>query len=227
MTAEPHPLHLLNPNVSLQLEAIVRRAMSKDPAQRYHDADQMARVLTAYLQQGLEQTISAMPALKPLTEKTPPTMPAAPQPTQPVAPHPRAVPVQAPSSQNMRPAVVQPTQRPATRAQTGNYDPTTVYNTQQTQKFEQQGGTDILLLLLGAVALLCVLGLIPLWVTVYQRYTAPPIQQNQQRSGGIVYESVANGATLTRTLAVTASESGATPQVPVLLGKTLNRPHKN
>jgi eukaryotic-like serine/threonine-protein kinase len=228
MTAEATPLHLLNPNVSLQLEAIVRRAMSKDPAQRYHDADQMARVLTAYLQQGMEQTISAMPAVKPLTEKTPPTMPASPmpaaaQPTQPSTPHPRAVPVQVPSAQNTRPAVVQPTQRATTpnvtRAQTGNYDPTTVYNTQQ---IEQQGGTDILLLLLAAIALLCVLGLIPLWVTVYQRYTAPPTP-SQQRSSGIVYTSVANGETMTRTVAVTSSESAELPKVPALLGKPLEQ----
>jgi beta-lactam-binding protein with PASTA domain len=97
-----------------------------------------------------------------------------------------------------------------------------VYNTQQMQQLEQQGGTDIWLLLLAAIAILCVLGLIPLWLTVYQRYTAPPTA-SQQRSGAVVYESVANGQTVTRTVAVITGETNVTTTVPLVVGQTFEQ----
>ena len=106
--------------------------------------------------------------------------------------------------------------RPATRTQTieqtSSYDATSIYS-------EQRGGTDMLVWLLGAVALLCLLGLIPLWVTVYQRYNAPPAP----RSAGISAVSVADGAGVTRTLAVTSTSAGVALPVPALLGKTVEQ----
>ncbi len=44
----PSP-RLINPAIPEELEGIVLRALAKDPAQRYRNGDQMARVLKAYL----------------------------------------------------------------------------------------------------------------------------------------------------------------------------------
>ena len=65
LTMPPPPLHVLNPGVTLQLEAIVMRALAKDPAQRYRDADQFARALSAYMSQGEEHTLVNLPAARP------------------------------------------------------------------------------------------------------------------------------------------------------------------
>ncbi len=53
---EPVPLRSLNPRIPPGLEQLVRRALSKDPAARYHTADQLGMAVSAYLQQGVEQT---------------------------------------------------------------------------------------------------------------------------------------------------------------------------
>jgi serine/threonine-protein kinase len=143
-TQEPPSLSAINPNVSLQLEGIVKRALAKDPRARYRSADQFAQTLASYLQQGEEQTLTNMPPVKPPSPST------------------------APSIEQRIEA------RRATPQQTQQPQPT-----QQTQFTEgsqamRQHGTDILLLLLGAIATVCVLGLIPLYVSVYTEYTKPP-----------------------------------------------------
>ncbi len=53
---EPVPLRSLNPRIPPGLEQLVRRALSKDPAARYHNADQLGMAVSAYIQQGVEQT---------------------------------------------------------------------------------------------------------------------------------------------------------------------------
>jgi serine/threonine protein kinase len=145
LTMPPPPLHALNPNVTLQLEGIVMRALAKDPAQRYRDADQFARALSAYALQGEEHTLVNMPAATP-----PPNAPVIPRP----APQPARVTPPASASN------VVPGQEAAI--------------TPPRQAAVIQGGPDLLLWLLAAIAFLCVLGLIPLYVLVYQAYQAPP-----------------------------------------------------
>ena len=160
MTAQPQPLHTLNPNVTLQLESIVNRAMAKDPAQRFATADQFARALVAYAQQGDEQTMVNMPPVRPPAPSPRSTTPTAA--TGPTATAPRA-------------AATQPQAQPKPQpAQPKKNVITDTYPTASTQA--QHRGPEIGVWLLGAIALLCVLGLIPLYFMVYQAYIAPPAQ---------------------------------------------------
>ncbi|HEY3291673.1 MAG TPA: protein kinase, partial [Anaerolineae bacterium] len=171
MTMEPPALHTLNPNVPLQLEAIVRRTMTKDPASRYRDADQLARVLASYLQQGREQTLHA-PFMPPIeagsvgaaapgtntvnrTSQTPPRL--------------FTPPVAATGRTNLAAPPIGPVRTGAT----GMTNATRSTGAYTASSPAQQPGTDIMLWLLSGLALLCVLGLIPVWALVVRTYNAP------------------------------------------------------
>ncbi|MCL4504739.1 MAG: protein kinase [Chloroflexi bacterium] len=167
LTVEPPELHLLNPNVPLQLEAIVRRVLAKDPGNRYRDADQLARVLTSYLQQGEEQTLlqtfTPQPALS--TGRGPVTATPGVNRTSQMAQRPTgATPTGSGRSVNVNAATGQTRMTGATGA-TG-----AVAGATQAQP---QSGTDILLWLLAALTILCVLGLIPVWALVVRAYNSP------------------------------------------------------
>ncbi|MCS6848585.1 MAG: protein kinase [Anaerolineae bacterium] len=143
-TASPPLLHALNPNVTPQLESVVMCALAKDPAQRYRDADQFARALSAYALQGEAQTLVNLPPVTP---------PPAPSPA----------------------AASRPVPQPATGAtRASNRAPTSTSNVASPPAAPAQTGPDVLLWLLAALAFLCVLGLIPLYVLVYQAYQTPP-----------------------------------------------------
>lgn len=145
-TTPPPPLHALNPSISPQLEGIVMRALAKDPAQRYRDADQFARALSAYALQSEEHTLVNLPPVAP-----PPAPPPAPVAQRPVS-QPAAG---TPGASNPTPTITASAAPPlATPVQTG---------------------PDVLLWLLAAIAFLCVLGLIPLYVLVYQAYQTPAL----------------------------------------------------
>jgi predicted Ser/Thr protein kinase len=61
MREEPTPLAVRNPQVPPQLEWIIRKVMAKEPAARYRNADQLARVLEEYRKHG-EQATGWQPA---------------------------------------------------------------------------------------------------------------------------------------------------------------------
>jgi serine/threonine-protein kinase len=125
LTAQPPPLHALNPAVPAQLARIVMRALAKDPAQRYEDAGQLAQALAQYAAQSRAQTMVNLPPVR-----------------SPFA----TIPVSPPATSSV------PTDVSADR------------------------GPDPLLWLLAAVAFLCVIGLLPLYVAVYQAYQVPATQ---------------------------------------------------
>lgn len=108
MREEPTPLTVHCPYVPVQLERIVHKLLSKEPAARYRTAEQLAYVLDAYRRQS-EQVTGWQPAVP----AQPPAVPAA---------------------------------RPA---------------------------PDKLAWILGAAAFVAVVGLIPLWWSVYHAYSTP------------------------------------------------------
>lgn len=92
LAAEPPALQDLRPEVPLAVDAIVTRAMAKDPTRRYQDMDSLGRAL-ASLQMSAGQTTGALPVLPAAAAATasrvaapPPRPPAAPPPTPPAAP---------------------------------------------------------------------------------------------------------------------------------------------
>ncbi|HQV29097.1 MAG TPA: protein kinase [Thermoflexales bacterium] len=178
LNVEPAELTSLNPSVPLQLEAIVRRVLSKDPANRYRDADQLARVLAAYLQQGEEYTISH-PVATAGTSSTRsgsagaagqgsgPSQAARPAPMQPQAGASR--PVAAQTGQSMGMSASAPAATGPQRGMTGSSGAYTAADGAE----QGRGSNDILLWLLGLVVIVCLAGLIVLYAFVYQAYTDP------------------------------------------------------
>ena len=127
MHDEPPPLHRLNPQVTLQLEQIVRKVLAKESAARYRSADHLGRILSGY-RQGASQATGYQPLTTPVT-RTPVT-------TEQVAP------------QRER-----------------------AYPKVETTAPKETIGPDWQLWFVGAVAVLAVLGLFPLWAIVYRSYT--------------------------------------------------------
>ncbi|MGQ9815049.1 MAG: hypothetical protein ACUVR3_07850, partial [Candidatus Roseilinea sp.] len=175
LNAEPTALHLLNPNVTLQLEAIVRRALAKDPAQRYRDADQLARVLVAYLPQGAEQTLS-QPTYATVRSQPIPLSPSQSQLRAPASSQsqPRASRTPAPTSMSASMSASQGLSQGASA-----YLSVPSAANAATTAPRAEGGTDLLVWLLGAVAVLCVLGLIPLYAFVLRAYSSPAAPASQ------------------------------------------------
>jgi hypothetical protein len=64
MRDEPPPLHQLNPQVSLQLEQIVRKVLAKEPTSRYRSAEHLGRILAGY-RQGASQVTGFQPIALP------------------------------------------------------------------------------------------------------------------------------------------------------------------
>lgn len=172
VTARQPDLHTFNPLVPLQLESIVNRAMAKDPANRYRDANQFARVLDAYLRQGEENTMMSGNA----APRGDAGRSGRPAPSKPV-PQPVPKPVPPQSNKNdatMANSAVTPPGG-MTSANPGSTSSGMTSVTGLTTIFRtSDGGTDVLVWVLSAIAFACVLGLIPLYLSVYRIYTDPP-----------------------------------------------------
>jgi serine/threonine-protein kinase len=69
MRDEPTPLHRLNPQVSLQLEQIVRKVLAKEPAARYRSAEHLGRILAGY-REGASQATGFQPVAAPRVSTT-------------------------------------------------------------------------------------------------------------------------------------------------------------
>lgn len=147
---EPPPkLSTLNPRVPPSVERLVERMLAKDPAQRFATADDVASVIFHLLHASSEAT-AAVPVTRPPVTSPPPAGPRAEPFTRP--PQRPASAASTPSAGSARRGHVRPP-RPAPPPAATTVTP----------------GIDWLGVLLGILALLAILGLIPLYALVYQR----------------------------------------------------------
>ncbi len=181
----------LNPNVPANIDWIVGKVMSKEPSARYRTADQLGRILISY-QKGLEGSASsaspapaepaapkpsvAVPPAQPSVSYQPsytPPQPQQPQPQQFYTPPPRPVSSSVTPAEPVRPA-------------TGSYPPTKSqgyypYPSDGTggmrgaapnyQYTPAPSSINMATIVLGGIAFLAVLGLIVLWLVVWNAYT--------------------------------------------------------
>mgnify|MGYP005841195123 FL=1 len=156
-----------NPSIPTQLDQIIQKVMSKEPASRYRTADQLGRILISYRKQGYQVT-SGLP-----TSAHPPShLPGAPAASQPPTSPPTqpSQPAYAPPSQTPMPAQapypfpVQQTTPPPRPAPT--------YPTAPPKRNREEGQLpfDVVTVILGLIALLALLGLIPLWIEVLRTW---------------------------------------------------------
>lgn len=215
MMTPPPAVSALNPNVSLQLENIVNRALSKDPAARYRDADQFAKILAAYLAQGEEKTLGSSAPVQPVSASQ----------FQPAPPLTGASAAQ-PRAQTAQPPVVA---KPSPRAaNTGANTATNATSASDAQK--NAAGPDLMLWVLGAIAILCVLGLVALYAVVYGRMTRQPgAASNTPAPVAVATNTLAPGVTPPK-ITVTAPATPTLTPVPLvalpldLIGRVLDEP---
>jgi serine/threonine protein kinase len=148
----PPRLATLNPAVPLRLEQIVNKVLSKEPAGRYRTAGQLGRILSTYRQQSQANTgpVSAVasnrPAPAPITE----------QPTQ-IFQRPATV---------KRPAPA----RPAKGGQEASPGSAVTTVHVRARSNAQPPAADWVSIVLGIVAVIALLGLMPLWYLVYRAW---------------------------------------------------------
>jgi len=153
------------------LDRIVQKVLSKEPNARYAQADQLGRILINYRDQGLSKTSGQ------------PVVPAAPSPSTP---------------RNAEPAVKSPFASPDSPQYTEPKPPPDLSHAAQTLPGSNQvleatapgqytrpeymrdsgyftpvdpPGLDVVTILLAFIAMLAVLGMVILWVFVFQAYT--------------------------------------------------------
>ena len=145
--ALPPSPRVVNSDISLTLEQITLKVLSKEPAARYRTADQFGRVLTLYREQSNPNNIPAYASTTSLTSQAKPPTPV------PVDAHvpTEAVPQGVSSPENLRGT---PYQKPA------------VYSPPE----ENPLAFDWISIGLGLLALLALGGLVPLYLWVYFRY---------------------------------------------------------
>jgi serine/threonine-protein kinase len=144
MHEEPPRLAQFNPQIPEQLENIVLKVLSKEPSARYRSAEQFGRILIGYRREALISTGSRPPVAP---EAAPPTV-ARPPASPPPAPRPAAAPARPAPVRAAPPAVVE------------------IEDDEQ----GREGEIDWLGIILGALALIAILGLFPLWAVVYRTY---------------------------------------------------------
>jgi serine/threonine-protein kinase len=158
---EPPPLAALNPAVPIQIEQIINKAMSKEPANRYRTADLFGRGLLDYRRM-----------------------------TNQATGYQRPIAVSAPSGATTVAATAARPQAPAAA----------------------QGGTDWLGWILGTLAFVAVVGLIPLFVLVWRAYSQSANPATVPSSPDLIATPV-GGTTITPAF-------GNEVLVPNLIGRT-------
>lgn len=157
----PRPPSALNPAISPALDQIVMKTLAKEPVARYRTADQLGRVLLSF------GNTRAAPALQLTPEPAAP--PPAPSPRPPTArpqttPQPVSQPVRPPAHAPVYPSHPTSQPAPAQPVYARRLAPLPVAD-------EDALDIDWAAVLLGMLAMVAVLGLVPFWVWVIQLYS--------------------------------------------------------
>jgi eukaryotic-like serine/threonine-protein kinase len=157
---EPPSLASINPSLPQELDRILRKVLSKEPSARYRTADQLGRILEKYREESRQPTSSFV--VRPSQNASPPPPPE----SQATMQHARRVSEDTLASLppiNVDEYIARPSfapRQPAIPATTANaYD--------EDDEPDIIPGLDIYGVVLGVLAAVAILGLIPLWITVY------------------------------------------------------------
>ncbi|MBN1426959.1 MAG: serine/threonine protein kinase [Anaerolineae bacterium] len=159
LKAQPPSILDLNPALPGELDRVIRKVLSKEPSARYRTADQLGRILEKYRQQGQQPTTSFVvkpSAVSPpldFSGETPPSLYS--EPAYDTLPQPEI------GRQYAYATEYVPSQ-PESYAYQEPYD-------DYGQDFVP--GVDIYGLVLGVLAAVAVLGLIPVWIMVFVTLT--------------------------------------------------------
>lgn len=158
----PPPVTLYNPTVPRQLEQIINKLLAKEPAGRYRTAGQLGRILSTYKDRSQAETGTVYPA--PLVAASQG------QPQRTVTSPPTAV---SPTNAHV-PIAEQKTQIYYHQPGDGDESPTQSTPAQRVIHIpasQTQPGNDWTAIALGIIALIALLGLVPLWFMVYLAWT--------------------------------------------------------
>jgi serine/threonine-protein kinase len=159
LNEQPPDLGTLNPLVPVELDAIVQKVLSKEPSQRYRTADQLGRILLKYRQQGEEVTAAfQVNPSQPTRVSQRPVAESEPEP-DPVMP-PLDMSRYGRGDTNQHATTGTPT---AAHVSPGVRDV-------DVAEHDDSLGIDLCAVVLGLLALGAVLGLIPLWLSVFNTF---------------------------------------------------------
>jgi serine/threonine-protein kinase len=154
---QPPSILDINPSLPVEIDKIIRKVMSKEPSARYRTADQLGRIFESYLKEGQQPTApfvvqSSHATQNPagVTQTMPNEQPAA-QPTIPALP-------QIDIGSFFRRRSV------PSRYTDDDYDSETIQD-------DLVPGIDFYGIILGVLAAAAVLGLFPLWATIWLTMT--------------------------------------------------------
>lgn len=155
---EPPPsIQDVNPALPAELDRIIRKVLSKEPSARYRTADQLGRILDTYLKEGQQPTSAFVVKSSAIDMEAAPEPPSGP-PT-----------IQAPPAPPTLEALP-----PVDLAERG-YPTAAAYAQGDKQDYAPDRsflpGVDIYGMVLGILAAVALLGLIPLWWAVYETVT--------------------------------------------------------
>lgn len=178
---EPPSILDYNPALPPELDRIIRKVLAKEPAARYRTADQLGRILKKYREEANQPTTSGF-AIKPSAAPTPQETPPEPHPphgSTPLPPEDRVVSHRSPYEEDSRTLPSRATYSAPAPLPEPEPVPAYDYNYPAYQEYEPyddyeeydpadyEPSFDWYGLVLGVLAVSAVLGLIPLWITVY------------------------------------------------------------
>ncbi len=165
----PPPVTIYNPSVPKQLEQIINKLLAKEPAGRYRTAGQLGRILSTYKDRGQAETGTVYPAPLVAAHQAQPQGAVTSPPTA-VSPTNAHVPIAEQKTQIYHHQPVDGGYQPAD----GDESPTQSTPAQRVIRIpasQTPPGNDWTAVALGIIALIALLGLVPLWFMVYLAWT--------------------------------------------------------